>query len=294
MRDIRVIKRGTPPRAEAGVQKPFRRKPPRPEQTKKTRLASKRRKIRIIQVTLWVAGVLLLSGAGFWITHLKQFSINEVVVTGVKTLSPEEIKSVAEEVVFDERFHLIASDNILLLPRAKVQGTIIGHSLRIDTVTVKVRSWRDRIIEILVVERTPAGVWCADDLEDSCFFFDNSGLVFMRTPRVSQNDVLYTGGIVTDPLGAYFLQGELGRMIALVAELKERAVEIERVRVLNKSDVAIYVRSGFVMYVSFETAPSDIIGRIETVFSSDEFVGNQESLEYIDFRFGDRVYYKTK
>ena len=51
---------------------------------------------------------------------------------------------------------------------------------------------------------------------------------------------------------------------------------------------------GFYIKASFGEDPNSIVNNLQLVLSSDALAGKFDQLEYVDLRFGDRVYYKLR
>ncbi len=64
--------------------------------------------------------------------------------------------------------------------------------------------------------------------------------------------------------------------------------------VQDNSDFAVSLAGGYFLKASFGTAPQTLVRNLELVLSAPALAGKTAELEYVDLRFGDRVYYRLK
>ena len=60
----------------------------------------------------------------------------------------------------------------------------------------------------------------------------------------------------------------------------------------SSQDFWVYLERGYYLKASFGEDPSQLVRNLNLVLSSSALTGKQDQIEYIDLRFGDRVYYK--
>src|SRR4051812_43515631 len=81
-------------------------------------LRARRRRARIVMVASGVCGVVLLIAGISFASHLRQYSIQEISVTGTIGIDPTIVRDYARSILDDGRFHLLSRQNIFLYPRA--------------------------------------------------------------------------------------------------------------------------------------------------------------------------------
>ena len=69
-------------------------------------------------------------------------------------------------------------------------------------------------------------------------------------------------------------------------------IGVESLEVLNDKDFAIHSDDGAKLLVSFSQENDEIISNLKAVQGSKALREGEGELEYIDLRFGNRVYYK--
>ena len=78
----------------------------------------------------------------------------------------------------------------------------------------------------------------------------------------------------------------------LLTELGQAGFTPLGVTVESDTDFSVPLREGFALKASFGESPDELVKNFQLVLASDALQGKESQLEYVDLRFGDRVYYK--
>ena len=96
----------------------------------------------------------------------------------------------------------------------------------------------------------------------------------------------------SDPIGYTFVGAHIGGIIALLQLLGQAGFTPTGATVENDQDFWVPLTEGFYIKASFGEDPGAIVSNLQLVLSSDALAGKESQLQYVDLRFGDRVYYK--
>ena len=132
------------------------------------------------------------------------------------------------------------------------------------------------------------------------------GSVNSSQPQASQ--YVFEGGLSTTsaatssmalapsehPIGHVFVGAHMHGIIALLQMLGQAGFSPVGAFVENDQDFRIPLTQGFYLKASFGENPATIVNNLQLVLSSDALSGKLDEIEYIDLRFGDRVYYKLR
>lgn len=257
-------------------------------------LRARRRRTR----ALVAVGVLLALVIGAWgvslVSYLPRFSVSSIDVEGAQVVQPELIRSYAETVLDDGSFHWLSRSNIFLYPRVEIEKAIPENFPRIESAHISRESFLATVVKITVKERTMYGIWC--DEEKRCYEMDETGFIFSETPYTTSTRYVFTGGIPTssDPIGQSFIKAHLPGLLSLLRLLGQAGYEPRGAAVVSSQDFHVSLASGFMLKVSFGGDANALARNLELVLSSDTLKDKKDQIEYIDLRFGNRVYYKLK
>lgn len=216
------------------------------------------------------------------------FQIREISISGAQKVSPQKIREFLEKTT-EKKILFWKTKSIFLVDRKNIQEEIEKNNPEIESVKIKKDLSRSLIVEIK--ERIPVAIFCQDE---SCFFLDKNGIVFEQTSKTE--DLLV---IEKDTTNSSFQLGE--KIIS--SEVISEILKIEnRIRDLKFSSLLMEDPHKFIFYA--EEGPEiffDFQGDInQQIFNLETFLREKinseklDNIEYIDVRFGNRVFWKEK
>jgi cell division septal protein FtsQ len=157
-------------------------------------------------------------------------------------------------------------------------------------------------ISIKIEERKPEALWCKNNQSEDapeCYFVDNTGKVFARAPFFSGNVYfVYKGGLSNeDFLGTQlFNTQDFVNFSSFVKQVSNKLnVKIISAEIKDQGDFDLYLSSGTRIMLNKNISYDDMFNNMEAVLKSAQFsTSTLGSLDYIDMRFGNKVYYKAK
>lgn len=265
---------------------------------KATKLHRHRRKIRILKLSFGIALVLCIIGITMWLSRLSLFAINDVVVDGAIGINALDIKIVAEKHLAGAYVSIYSKSNKIIYPKKAITSEIKANFPGIETLNVKTEN---HSLKILLSERKPSYIWCAGTIDtimaDACYFLDNSGFIFSKGPTISGNAYLTFFGLITtsNPIGETFLGTE---KILAIEELKKTLdadrITLKAIVAVDEDVFELHLASGGKIIFKAEDLPRRAASSIELLKKKTELLNHsaKRKLEYIDLRFGNKVYYK--
>jgi len=257
-------------------------------------LSRKKRRKKMFRRVLFIflAVFILLVAAFVGVFRIEKFKIKNIIVSGNHVLETGEIENQIKSVMAAKTFGIIPRDRIFSFSAAKAESALESRFGRLNFVEVKKRMPAD--IEVTVSEREPFVLLCLEGSKD-CFFTDETGFIFEEAP-------FFSSGVFIKFFDRRFERPGLGRFL-ISRESMERVFSF-----LDKVDSFfspedVYLNGGGVY--EFQTADgfrlildeSDdwnlSFSNLET-FLSGYKVGEYPDFDYIDLRFGNKVFYKIK
>ena len=290
----------SPPRGQVPLFSPRTPEPPR----RPMPLRARRRRTR----ALIAFGILVLCCATVyavsWTSYLPQFNISGVSVAGVKGMKEELIKRNVEIVLDDGAYRILSRRNIFLYPRTELeQAVTFLHPVKSARITRPSLFATD--IVITIEEREAFARWCTGMYQGECYMMDAGGYIYAPMgwagTATSSTQYIFAGGLPpreesatsTYPIGQWFVQAHLPGLLSLLTYLGQAGFTPLGAEVIGQ-DILIQLQEGFLVKASFGADAGTLAKNLELVLSSDVLKGKTEALEYVDLRFGNRVYYKLK
>ncbi len=279
---------------------PDRRAGPSLKQTapkKPVPLKTRRRRVKAIIGGVGVLVCALLLYGVHWSSYQKPMRIGDISVRGAMLQDAAPVIAFTRETLAETEKQFIARDNIFAYPKEELRAGIVREFPRLKSVRIGRGGFFGTMLIVNVDERTPFATWCAEGEPRACYVFDEGGLIFAGTERAGKPELQYvfSGGI--DPqsaIGSVFLPEKLDGVRDLLQRMREARFVPLGLHVLDEQDYTIELSNGFTIKASFGQDIDTIVHNLELVSVSPALRGKEAELEYIDLRFGNRVYYKFK
>ena len=272
-------------------------------------LRARRRRKRLLIMASVVAALLLAGGCISYASHMARFTIQSFDVTGTTHVSPQDIQSFASGMIHHTAFHFFPPNNIFLYHPKQIELGIVSHFPRIKSADVSRESLLSTTVHIAVQEREPFAKWCEGSIDtaasssapaQNCYLIDETGFIF--APAGAENpssSYLFSGGVASttpgaDPTGSTFAPSHLPGILALLHYLQEDDLVPQSATVQDDEDFYVYLQNSFYIKASFGASAEDLVKNLTLILDSDSLKGKQDQIEYIDLRFGSKVYFKLK
>lgn len=223
----------------------------------------------------------------------EELQIGSVEVVGTRVVSAQKVEDRVEEFLEGSRFFVIPLRNRFFVPRTEIKKALLEIFPEIETVHLSVGF--GRTIRILISEYTPRYLSC---MENECYFLTIDGFRYAPAPSfVNPPYVVFEGGTTTirahivDPLWFTDVRVVIDGITLPVAE--DRVI---RVDLSVEGDAIATTQAGYELRWDDEISPLTAIERLEAVYDTADFAqalaAYPDTLEYIDARFGKKVFYK--
>ncbi len=266
-----------------------------------------RKKKLIARFVLFFLCVVSLASLIVWAFTVQDFQIKKIVVSGNKVLLSEEIKSIAQKDIVGKYFFLFPRANVLLYPKEKIQNDIFSVFHRTNSVEISLEN--DNTLRISLTERDSAALWCGveknADAVNGCFYMDKTGYLFDTSPTFSGDAYFkfYGKGLLKEGnlIGYNFISADLFQKVFELRSMFEKYdKKIAGIFLGDDSRAELLTETGCIIIFGTDQPFVPLKSNMEAVFKSSEWgkkISGQDkcaSLDYIDFRFGNKIYYRQK
>lgn len=261
----------------------------------KPRLRLRRRRALVL-----VSAVVLFAASGVFgvvafVTHLSRFQIERITVTGTRDVSERLVRTYAETILYDGSPHLFSRTNIFLYPRGVITKTVATSIPRIATVSIQRDTLLAQAAHIAITERTEHARWCA--ASGLCYLMDDHGFVYAEASESRpEGEFEYHGGLdeTRSSVGQTFLPGRLRGVEELLETLTGRGYAPHGIFIENERDYIVTLQGGTELRLTFDAETFEVVKHLESVFAAGALKGRILDMQYVNLRYGNRVYYKLK
>lgn len=281
-----------------------------------SRVRAKRRRQQSVLATFIVVALLLVFGGLVWLSHASFLRITAITVSGDQTLSDASVQSVVQSHIMGSYGHLFAKNNIFLYPKSSIE-TALTTSLPVIA-SADVQAVNFHTIGVTIIERQPKALWCGVSAPDAqqeststlatfddsgCLLLDQNGVAYAPASPLSMSGQAnaykrYYGQLDGTALPKQYLTptsfSSLGALVDTIGQNQSQDT-ITAVLVDQNGDVHVSFASGFTLLFTLSADGGDVYSRFQLALESDAFAGHTiGDFQYLDLRFGDRLYYKVR
>lgn len=248
------------------------------------------------------AGVLLFIflfvSAGF-LSGWSAIVIRDITVVGNSVVHTEDIARSAQEELSGKYLFLFYRNNIFLFPKPKIRERLLSEFKRIASVDIQRESFTS--IRIIIAEYTPAYVWCGEGGDNGgvpslCYFADENGYVFAEAPYFSGNVFFELLGPLTgagdEVAGKRYLDELMFKKIMLFKDaISGNGLRVVRLMKMDdEGGYAFVLDSGTKIMFNKNQEFAVLADNFDSVSGT---LPLNEPIEYIDLRFGNKVFYRA-
>jgi len=275
----------------------YRRRRKKKSPLRATRLVRQKRRARLFKFffALFVFG--LFFGGIVWVTHLPLLKIESVTVSGNSAVSVTEIQNLIKSKISGNHYYLFSKSNRFLYPKKEILNEVLTLFKRVETIKLEVNG-NDLVVSI--TERKPKYVWCTGTpatRSKECYFVDDQGYIFAQAPRFSGSAYfLLYGQIKKNPISQYYLpQPEFEALTNFIRSVRDKDIIGSAIVSEGNGVFALHLEKGGKIIFKQDQDSTTLLSNLELLKKNTALFKAQaaSAIEYIDLRFGNKVYYKT-
>jgi len=272
----------------------------------RVRLGKRKKKVAVVKLIFALIITLSFISVLTWASRVPQLTIQTIEISGNAITTNESLEHLVQSGLSGRYWFLLPRSNIFIYPRRTIIQSVTDRFTRIDEANVSFVNFHTIALEVR--ERDPLALWCGETYnpsqyeEQTCYFLDKEGYIFAKSPNFSGNVFFRYYGHVegeedeSEPIGRYFLPPSqfLGYNLFLDAL---RVLDVNPITLTRDaaSDFSLSFDGGGVLIFGPHQNLNTVLGNLRSVLESDAFKERGiQGVEYIDLRFGNKVFYKPK
>jgi hypothetical protein len=265
----------------------------------------KKRKRRLMKIGAFFLCLAVLFGLSVYLAHVESIRISKVELSGGILVTQPEVEKETLSFISGSYYWFFPKNNSFIYPHADLLAHLSEKFKRIDTIKINRKDFNT--LSISITERKPAALWCDSSSENTstserCYFVDDNGTIFVEAPYFSGDAYFRYYGLVSTSspiIGAEYLASttefrDISKFVSDVALLSANPIYL-----LSKDggEFTLILSSGAKIYFDTKEPLSKISSNLETLLRSGTFSTTSDptiGVDYIDLRFGNKLYYKMK
>ncbi len=256
-----------------------------------SKISKRNKRRKFLKVIVLFLTPILVMVIGVLIIRAKSLQIKNIEIEGALVVNQDDIENTLLKMVAGAYFRVLPKSSLFLVDQNELEKSLLGEFSRLKDVSIS-KSIHGTL-KVKLTERSPSATWCS--LENICYLLDASGLVFARVSQADTLDkVKFTGVLEGNPILQKFgSQSEMDNYFKLIDILKQGELEVKALNVESKDKAVLTTSMGEIIF-NTEVANIEDVGENVLLLIETERQRNPDvSFQYIDTRFGHKLFYKT-
>lgn len=273
-------------------------------------LRKRRRKVLRNKILLLLAAILIILGVIAYFLRNSIFNISGINITGNKVVDAQMIQETIDADISGNYLWIFPKSNILFYPKNQIETDLNNKFQRLKNISISVNN--KKTLEVSVDERTGIYTWCGAtipqniDSSQKCYFMDMDGYIFDEAPFFSGEVYFKFYGPVEEkggkPLAAYFAKDYFTKIVSFKKTLEDLKLKPVAADVTGDGDLEMYLSSasksasGPKIILKVDADFNKVAENLEAALTTEPllsgFKNKYSDLQYIDLRYGNKVYYK--
>jgi len=241
--------------------------------------------------------VALLLGLFAWLSGHERFLVRNINVDGNSVVQTEDVLDIVEKESYGKYLYLFTKQNTFIYPKDTIESRLLNEFKRIKTLDIKREDFN--ALEIYITEYSPEHLWCSEKVEgdevvinENCYFMNKEGYVYAKAPSFSGNIFFewYTKSPNNEPIGNFILETDIfNKLLTFIDVVGSIGFDLVRITQQEEGDFTLVASDGNKILFNIDQDSAVLVDTLDSVL--DEIEEDQQ-LEYIDLRFGNKVFYK--
>lgn len=245
-----------------------------------------------------------------YVSRLEKLNISEIQIEGNKTIETVLLEETILKEISGKYLWLFPKTNVLSYPKNSIKSELENNFKRLKNINLTIKD--NKTLAVSLDERTAKYMWCGESLpteentEEKCYFLDEEGFIFDEAPYFS-GEVYFkfygkNNSDTDNPQGSYFSEQSFSQLIFFKNFLTDLKLKPTLLYVKEAGDVEIYLSRGAIISKNpkillkinsdFQNVAENLDSAITTEPLKSKIKEKYSSLQYIDLRFGNKVYFK--
>jgi hypothetical protein len=225
--------------------------------------------------------------------YIPYFKIKKISLEGNSSVDSEKIMANVSNYLAGKEFKIFPQDNFLILSKKEIVASLLKEFPRLKEVSLN-KNFPDTI-SIKVKERNNEALFCFSNKDEGCAFIDEDGFVFDKAPYFSSGVYLTFLEEATSAWKSSFQvipEEQFKKLIDFKNLLAEENIKILQIIIKKEENYELQTNEKWRILLNEKNEAQITYQNLKLTL--DQIKDKRKNLDYIDLRFGNKVFYKFK
>lgn len=225
--------------------------------------------------------------------YIPYFKIKKISIEGNSSIDQEKIMTEISGHLLSKQLEIFPKDNILILPKKEIINGLLEKFPRLKTVSLSKNF--PNAISVKVEERNNEALFCFKNKDEGCAFIDKDGFVFEKAPYFSPGVYLTFLEEATSTWKSSFQvisEEQFKKIIDFKNLLAGEGIKILQIIIKKEGIYQLQTNEGWSILLNEKNDSQLTYQNLKTTL--DQIKDKRKNLDYIDLRFGNKVFYKFR
>ena len=229
--------------------------------------------------------------------YVPYFRIKKISIEGNSSIDSAKIMADVSNYLTGKNFKIFPRDNFFIMPKKEFIDSLLKEFPRLKTVSL-IKNFPNSI-SLKVTERNNEALFCFKNKDEGCAFIDQDGFVFDKAPYFSAGVYLtfLEEATTTWKLDFQVISEEQFKKIIdfknlLTEENPPIGGKILQIIIKKEGIYELQTNEGWSILLNEKNDSQLTYQNLKTTL--DQIKEKRRNLDYIDLRFGNKVFYKFK
>ena len=254
----------------------------------------KRRRAQSIKLGFFAFLLLCILIGLVFILRMQMFNISDVQVGGLQSFSTQDVVNEVNSQIDGSYAFILPRKNIFFYPKGQIEKDLLNKFSTFASVDIKIVDTNK--IEISVTEKNAVAVDCPneqvilDKTYTGCLFMDSNARTFQNVVGEPDQSLIRFIDSNLGSASSSISSSTINQVGRILSDLNSRNLIIQYVKVPDVKSIEFQVlNNGKIILAT--PVNDDLIGILDTALKTKPLSDNV-AFEYIDVRFGNKVFFK--
>lgn len=258
-------------------------------------LKRKKQKIKKIKTYSICAGVIIFLVGVVYLMRLSQIQISEIKVTGNTFVDTQEIQDKTNAIIHSNIFWIIPQSNIFIFSKSDLEKELKKNPA---IVSVKIRKNYFHTLSIEIKEQEKEMIYCSSIEHTDCFYINKTGFIYAKVKDLiipEQEIIIYNEQGIKKIQDTILDEKIYIDTVLFIKNTARQDIKIGEVYLKADGVIEFITRDKTRIIASvfddFKKDFANLVALFEKQILTKDTISQ---VEYIDLRFGNKVFYKNK